>query len=176
MTTKRVLNKKCNVDTKGEAIVTSSRRIVGTLKETYLTVGEIIQCLQRRAVVEEVLIDGSTLLLNRMNYDKDNNANLRGTQKVETISKPMESKKEAPPVDVVKDVLENIKNEVEEIINPLEISPVIEVEITEPVAKVEIITVPEVEEEEPVEEESVAVEEDTVAECPQQPEEEKEEA
>ena len=166
MTVKRVLNKKCNVNTKGEVIVTTSRRIVGTLKDTYLTVGEIIQCLQRRAIVEEVLIDGSTLPLNRMNYDKDNNANLRGTQKVEAPAahKVPEAKKEVPVVDVVKDVLEVKPEQAEEIINPLELSPIeVEEEVIAPVV------------EETVEEESVVVEEDAPTECPQ-PEEEKEEA
>ena len=166
MTVKRVLNKKCNVNTKGEVIVTTSRRIVGTLKDTYLTVGEIIQCLQRRAIVEEVLIDGSTLPLNRMNYDKDNNANLRGTQKVEAPAAPKvpEAKKEVPVVDVVKDVLEVKPEQAEEIINPLELSPIeVEEEVIAPVV------------EQTVEEEAVAVEEEPVADCPQ-PEEEKEEA
>lgn len=170
MTVKRVLNKKCNVNTKGEVIVTTSRRIVGTLKDTYLTVGEIIQCLQRRAIVEEVLIDGSTLPLNRMNYDKDNNANLRGTQKIEAPVAPKvpEAKKEVPVVDVVKDVLEVKPEQTEEVINPLELSPIeVEEEVIAPV--VEVI------EEETVEEESVVVEEDAPTECPQ-PEEEKEEA
>lgn len=124
---KRVLNKKCNVVTKGDVIVTGSRRIVGSLKETYLTVGEIIQCLQRKAYVEEVLEDGSTLQLTIMNYDKDNNANIRAKMakegKLET-AKVVEPNKVEVPVDVVKDVLENKVDTSNEVINPFDLEPV----------------------------------------------------
>ena len=171
---KKVLNKKCNVDTKGHAVVTSSRRIVGKLNDTYLTVGEIIRCLQARAYVEEVLIDGTTLPLNLTNYDSDNNANLRGTQKeVKVVPPIVEPKKEVVPVDVVKEVLEAKPDNSEEVINPIDLVQVEEEPVQEPVVEEEpeVIEVEEVIEEEPVvEEETVEEEVEAPAECPQQEE------
>lgn len=124
---KKVLIKKCNVTTKGDVIVTSSRRIVGSLKETYLTVGEIVQCLQRKAFVEEILEDGSTIQLTIMNYDKDNNANIRAKMAKEgklEAPKAVEPNKVEVPVDVVKDVLENKVDTSNEVINPFDLKPV----------------------------------------------------
>ena len=166
---KRVLNKKCNVTTKGDVIVTGSRRIVGSLKETYLTVGEIIQCLQRKAFVEEILDDGSTIQLTIMNYDKDNNANIRAKMAKEE-PKADEANKAEVPVDIVKDVLENKVDTSNEVINPFglepveikaeEVAPVLEEEVTEEVVEPVLTDAVESEEVAPVLEEEHEMTED----------------
>ena len=54
--------------------ITTLNPVIRTMtKNTIKTVDEIKQCINARARVEEILIDGSILVLNLSNYDKNNN-------------------------------------------------------------------------------------------------------
>ena len=58
------------------AVKTINPPICGTVKGVIMTTGDILKCLCKRALVEEVLPDGSTIKLNMSNYYIDNGAGL----------------------------------------------------------------------------------------------------
>lgn len=63
--------KRVNVTTV-VAVRTTNPPICGTLKNIEMTTGDILKCLCKRAFVEEILSDGSTVRLNMKNYYTDN--------------------------------------------------------------------------------------------------------
>lgn len=63
--------KRVNVTTV-VAVRTTNPPICGTLKNIEMTTGDILKCLCKRAFVEEILPDGSTIRLNMKNYYTDN--------------------------------------------------------------------------------------------------------
>ena len=63
--------KRVNVTTT-VAVRTTNPPICGTLKNIEMTTGDILKCLCKRALVEEILPDGSTVRLNMKNYYTDN--------------------------------------------------------------------------------------------------------
>lgn len=58
------------------AVRTVTPPICGTVKGIVMTTGDILKCLCKRAQVEEVLPDGTTVKLNMSNYYTDNGAGL----------------------------------------------------------------------------------------------------
>ena len=58
------------------AVKTVTPPICGTVKGIVMTTGDILKCLCKRAQVEEVLPDGTTIKLNMSNYYIDNGAGL----------------------------------------------------------------------------------------------------
>lgn len=80
--------------------------IYGTCNGIEMTTGEILKCLCKRAIVDEVLPDGSTIRLDLKNYYTDNTPKTTTevpaadkVQVVETIV-PVEVHDEAPVVDL----------------------------------------------------------------------------
>lgn len=58
------------------AVRNTNPPIYGTYKNIIMTTGDILKCLTKRATVEEILPDGSTVKLNYKNYYLDNGAGL----------------------------------------------------------------------------------------------------
>lgn len=54
------------------AIRTVTPKICGTHENVLMSTGDILRCILMRARVEEILSDGSTVILNLSNYNKDN--------------------------------------------------------------------------------------------------------
>ena len=54
------------------AIRTVTPKICGTHRNVLMSTGDILRCILMRAHVEEILSDGSTVILNLGNYNKDN--------------------------------------------------------------------------------------------------------
>lgn len=54
------------------AIRTVTPKICGVHKNILMSTGDILRCICMRAHVEEILPDGSTVVLNSTNYNKDN--------------------------------------------------------------------------------------------------------
>lgn len=50
--------------------------LLSDAKDIIMTTGNILKCLEKRAIVDEVLPDGSTVRLNRHNYYTDNGGGL----------------------------------------------------------------------------------------------------
>jgi hypothetical protein len=63
-----------------------------------MTTGDILKCLCKRATVEEILPDGSTIRLNMRNYYTDNGAGL-DAKNVSVEEKKEEGVTEIPPID-----------------------------------------------------------------------------
>ena len=66
------MNKLVNIISK-VAIRTVTPKICGVHKNVLMSTGDILRCICMRAHVEEILPDGSTVVLNSTNYNKDNN-------------------------------------------------------------------------------------------------------
>ena len=64
--------------------------IHGTCKNVTMTTGQILRCLCKRAIVDEVLPDGSTIRLNMSNYYLDNSSSV--TTKTEVPAAEPEAK------------------------------------------------------------------------------------
>lgn len=67
------------------AIRTITPPIYGRVSNIVMTTGDILKCLCKRAVVDEILPDGSTVRLTMKNYYTDNGAGL-DAKKVEVVS------------------------------------------------------------------------------------------
>ena len=72
-------------------IITVNPPIRATVNKVTKTTSDIYKCIIARAIVEEVLSDGSTVRLTFMNYDKDNEP--------KEIEDKAEEKQEVPIVD-----------------------------------------------------------------------------
>lgn len=70
-----VVTKRVNIDAKFP-VRSISPVIHGVKKDTIMTSSDILKCLCRRARVEEILPNGTTVLLNMNNYYTDNGAGL----------------------------------------------------------------------------------------------------
>lgn len=69
------------------AIRTITPPIYGRVSNIVMTTGDILKCLCKRAVVDEILPNGSTVRLTMKNYYTDNGAGL-DAKKVEAVSQP----------------------------------------------------------------------------------------
>lgn len=65
------MDKLVNIASK-VAIRTVTPKICGVHKNILMSTGDILRCICMRAHVEEILPDGSTVVLNSTNYNKDN--------------------------------------------------------------------------------------------------------
>lgn len=75
----------------------------GTCKDIIMTTGDILKCLCKRALVEEILPDGSTVKLNMHNYYTDNGAGLyvtRETKQAVVTETSVEKVKEENTVEI----------------------------------------------------------------------------
>lgn len=91
--------------------------IRSTVRAIELDTEDIRTCILAKAVVEEVLDDGSTLPLNFVNYNKDNNAQFRQAAPAPKPEKKVESAPvvEAPVAEpVVEETAEVVEDAVEE--------------------------------------------------------------
>lgn len=72
--------------------------ISGTLHDVIMTTGDILKCLSKRAVVDEILPDGKTVRLTMRNYYTDNGAGLYASKKpVTTVHKDEKKVEEKKP-------------------------------------------------------------------------------
>lgn len=112
------MTKRVNIKTT-IAVRNTTPPVCGTYKDIVMTTGDILKCLCKRAVVEEILPDGSIIRLNMKNYYTDNGAGLDAKPtKVNTIvnTEPaVEEEKinEKPAVDIT--VMPEDKNIEEEL-------------------------------------------------------------
>ena len=100
--------------------------IYGTLNNIVMSTGNILKCLCKRAIVDEILPDGSTVRLTMKNYYTDNGAGLTAAPnptKKKAAAKTAKSVKVHKPEPVV----ENSKGEE---LKPVEESTVVEPEPT----------------------------------------------
>lgn len=125
-------------------IVTITPPIRCPIKNVRKTIPEIRECIIKRAVVEEILEDGSIVNLDFANYDKDNTK--KGS--IEDLFKKEEKK-------------EFVKPSIEQITKPIE-EPIIEESIETPVEEAVVEETIETPVEEAVVEESTAEAEEAV--------------
>ena len=133
-------------------IVTITPPIRCPIKNVRKSIPEIRECIIKRAVVEEILEDGTVISLDFANYDKDNSKK----ETLEDLFKKEEKKEfvqpeyeeiQAPVEDVAKEVTETLAEEVveelpveektvtEEVIE----TPVEEAVVEEPTAEAETV-------------------------------------
>lgn len=97
------MKKLVNVHAKG-AVRTVTPPIYGDMYNIELTTGMIYKCMCARAIVDEVMPDGSTLRLNASNYDKDNTNGVKVVapkQPEPKVLKTEKAKEEQPTVEPV---------------------------------------------------------------------------
>lgn len=100
------MNKKVNIYPKNPITDLNPpirSRVMGVIK----SVDEIRKCIIARAIVEEVLSDGTTVTLNFGNYDKDNNPTSMDKTKAMVESKV--AQKPAKEVTKVQPKVENVQ-------------------------------------------------------------------
>ena len=111
------MTKRVNINAK-VAIRDVKPPIYGTLNNVVMTTGNILKCLCKRAIVEEILPDGSTVRLTMKNYYTDNGAGLTAAPdptKKKKSTKPQKTgikvEKETPkePEAVKEEVVETVK-------------------------------------------------------------------
>lgn len=73
---KGIVHKKLVNITSKVAIRTVTPKICGTHKNVLMSVGDILRCICMRAHVEEILPDGTTIILDSNNYNKDNSSKI----------------------------------------------------------------------------------------------------
>ncbi len=127
-----VMTKRVNIRTT-MAVRNINPPICGTCSNVIMSTGDILKCLCRRAFVEEILPDGTTVRLNMKNYYTDNGAGLDATKKVEVVKEP-----EVEVIPAVEEPEEVIPAAEESVVEP-------EVEVIEEPIKEETIEEPEVE-------------------------------
>lgn len=69
------MTKKVNVTTT-IPVRTVTPPLSGTYKGIIMTTGDILKCISRKAIVDEILLDGTTIRLTHANYYHDNGAGL----------------------------------------------------------------------------------------------------
>lgn len=79
--------------------------IYGVCKNVIMSTGDILKCLCKRAIVDEILPDGSTVRLNMRNYYTDNGAGLDASRiaVVEDVKNESIAQDEEPAAAVVAD-------------------------------------------------------------------------
>lgn len=81
------------------AVRNTNPPIYGTYKNIIMTTGDILKCLTKRATVDEILPDGSTIRLNYKNYYTDNGAGLDAKGEIKVIKPKQPPVKKAAPVE-----------------------------------------------------------------------------
>lgn len=98
------------------AIRTITPPIYGRVSNIVMTTGDILKCICKRAVVDEILPDGSTVRLTMKNYYTDNGAGL-DAKKVEVVSQPAKvSDNKKPEIEKMPE-----EKKVEETLNDVDI-------------------------------------------------------
>ena len=82
------------------AIKTITPPIYGTCNDIIMTTGDILKCLCKRATVEEILPNGSTVRLNMRNYYTDNGAGLDAKKALKEAKVTKEDKVEEKPTEI----------------------------------------------------------------------------
>ena len=103
------------------AIRTVTPKICGVHKNVLMSVGDILKCICMRAYVEEILPDGSTIVLNSTNYNKDNTKNI---QYVITDEKAFDNSDNENSVEVSDTIEETVESSDDIIEMPAEIEEV----------------------------------------------------
>lgn len=106
-----VMTKRVNIRTT-MAVRNINPPICGTCSNVIMSTGDILKCLCRRAFVEEILPDGTTVRLNMKNYYTDNGAGLDATKKVEVVKEP--EVEVIPAVEEPEEVIPAAEESVEE--------------------------------------------------------------
>ena len=141
----RSMTKRVNVKAP-VAIRNITPPIYGTCKDIVMTTGDILKCICKRAIVEEILPDGSTVRLNMSNYYTDNGAGLVAKKpevknaidqnpvhikvpvapKEQVVETKTEEPKEAKVAEVItpiqEDVTENVETTMNEVVIEAEIA------------------------------------------------------
>lgn len=99
------MTKKVNINAP-VAIRNITPPIYGTCNNIIMSTGDILKCLCKRAVVDEILPDGSTIRLTMKNYYLDNGAGLDAKKSESTISKETEKSNYEPNNDIAVEVEE----------------------------------------------------------------------
>ena len=109
--------KLVNVYTRSPIRSMSGLPIRSSTRSIKLSISDIHACIIAKAKVEEVLIDGSVLILNLANYNKDNNAEIKAKLENKVVKEPelIVVKKTSKP-----------KKEVPVVETPVEPTPVVE--------------------------------------------------
>ena len=95
------MQKLVNVYTKYVIRSLKGLPIRSTVKAIYLDTEDIRTCIISKAIVEEILDDGSVLPLNFANYNKDNNAQFRAAAPSKKEKKAAKVEEPAPVVETV---------------------------------------------------------------------------
>ena len=88
------------------AVRNTNPPIYGTYKNIIMTTGDILKCLTKRATVDEILPDGSTIRLNYKNYYTDNGAGLDAKGEMKIIKPKQPPVKKVAPVEPEKPAAE----------------------------------------------------------------------
>lgn len=105
------------------AIRTITPPIYGTCKNIIMSTGDILKCLCKRAIVDEILPDGSTVRLTMKNYYTDNGAGLDASKVTPIIAE------EPNPVEVdTTDKVVEIVPEVDSTNNDVNFEPLPEID------------------------------------------------
>ena len=99
------MTKKVNINAP-VAIRNITPPIYGTCNNIIMSTGDILKCLCKRAVVDEILPDGSTIRLTMKNYYLDNGAGLDAKKSESAISKETEKGNYEPNNDIAVEVEE----------------------------------------------------------------------
>lgn len=86
------------------AVRNTNPPIYGTYKNIIMTTGDILKCLTKRATVDEILPDGSTIRLNYKNYYTDNGAGLDAKGEIKIIKPKQPPVKKAAPIEPEKTI------------------------------------------------------------------------
>lgn len=135
----RSMTKRVNVKAP-VAIRNITPPIYGTCKDIVMTTGDILKCICKRAIVEEILPDGSTIRLNMSNYYTDNGAGLVAKKpevKKPQIQNPVHIK---VPVAPKEQVVETKTEEPKEAEAVEETTTVVQEEVIETATAVEVVS------------------------------------
>ena len=84
------------------AVRNTNPPIYGTYKNIIMSTGDILKCLTKRSVVEEILPDGSLIRLNFKNYYTDNGAGLDAKGEIKIIKPKQPPVKKVAPTELEK--------------------------------------------------------------------------
>lgn len=114
--------KRVNITTR-VAVRTTNPPICGTLKDVEMTTGDILKCLCKRAIVDEILPNGRLVRLNMNNYYTDNycvpSVTVEYTDKTEYVDNgfkvltPFENTAEEELSDIAKEAVNEISDTVD---------------------------------------------------------------
>lgn len=153
------MTKRVNVQAR-VAIRNTTPPIYGYHENIVMTTSDILKCLCKRAIVDEILPDGSLLRLNMKNYYLDNGAGLTAENPIRItipkMPKPVVEEEKVPEAPVVEETKEEAPVEEPKVEDATE-DQVVDSPVTGPESEttVEEETVEETKEEEPVTEEAL---------------------